>query len=112
MSSGDAPIVGYVEPPPAKKKPGPRKGWKKRTEAAALSPARPGACVGCGADSAGVGLDMVRELVRLARDQASEEAKLAKPTLLYLSARLDGFCSLACWRLHAPEELVDRVDSR
>jgi hypothetical protein len=118
------PIYGYVPPPPepaveprrrgrlpgTKNKPRPAPvdtfdADALKSETVSEPYPSPEACPGCGKETLPVGLPVVRELVNAARDHldgASPELKahLAESSVLQLAARLDGFCSLVCWRDH------------
>ncbi len=65
--------------------------------AAAVEPERP-ACVGCARPTAPLSPEVMAELLRVARDRLSEQPEGGAADILYLAARVDGFCSLACWR--------------
>lgn len=118
-SSALAPLEGYVPlppPEPERKKPGPRKGWKKPAVRDASDPSkfiktvgnpptqlieRP-ACPVCERETSELSMPMVRELVQAAVDrfdvlgQAADQ--VAVSDVRYLAARLSGFCSLSCWQ--------------
>lgn len=71
-------------------------------EAQRKPPALP-ACRLCGDDTTLLSPEMTRELLRSSRDRLADvepelRGKLAEGDLLYVTARLDGFCSLGCWR--------------
>lgn len=66
-------------------------------------------CVGCKQPVATVTLSMMQELLRVARDRLAHEAGDGRTDLLYLAARMDGYCSLGCWMEHGPEGLVARM---
>lgn len=60
-------------------------------------------CPTCGIETPGLSMELVRELVRSARDRAGalpEAARgaIAEVDLSYLAARLDGYCALSCWQ--------------
>jgi hypothetical protein len=63
---------------------------------------RPGACPVCERVATALTLDMVRELVQAAQDRlevlGDRGAEVAVSDVRYLSARLEGLCSLACWQ--------------
>jgi hypothetical protein len=66
-------------------------------------PPQPPACRLCGEDTTLLSPELTREMLRSARDQLVDfepevRGRLAESSLLYVAARLDGFCSLACWR--------------
>lgn len=113
----DGAIEGFVPLPspdaPVRKKPGRKPGWNKKPLAldkfdpAALRVPGPksGQCEVCGGALAAMSLELVQELVRAARDRLLEQvdkpelqAAIAQSDTLYLAARLDGLCSLGCWR--------------
>lgn len=122
------PIAGYVPslpalpngvavgpPEPEPKKPGWPKG-KPRKLPPEPPPARvavEGACNGCGKAVAPLDLPMIAELARIARDRMSEAGGDGRTDLLYLAARVDGYCSLGCWRhAGATEEQVSQLFPR
>ncbi len=125
------PIYGHVLPadvpnavrvddapqaPPAKPKHDPswRKGLPRTTKKSdVFGPAGPGGspvlrpcCVGCTKALTPLDLPMIAELVRVARDRMSEAGGDGRTDVLFLAARLDGYCSLGCWRLNADQKLV------
>lgn len=96
------PITGHVLggpplPNALRKKPGPKR--KEKPDLAT----EPGHCPGCKREAASVSFELCKELIMSARDrqletEAEQRGKAAELDLLYLAARLDGFCSLKCWR--------------
>jgi hypothetical protein len=89
----DDPI--YATPP--RKKPGPKPGSRRLLPVPQEK--EEGQCPCCARTAAPIGLELLRELVRSARDRLlDDESNEAKHDLLYLAARLDGYCSLTCWR--------------
>jgi hypothetical protein len=86
----DEPIFATVP----RKKPGPRKGWKKLPPPV-MEEREEGHCPGCKQPTVPISFEVVKELVKIARDRGPEGAE---HDLLYLAARLDGYCSLTCWR--------------
>ncbi len=117
----DLPDAVRVADPPAKPKRDNR--WKKglprgttkaqydamQARGAALAPAlpAPSSCAGCGQVVAPLSLEMLRELIRVARDRLAEHPEGGRTDVLYFAARVDGYCSLTCWRHHAPEAIVE-----
>lgn len=90
------PLFGIV---PGRKKPGPKPKEKPKEQVVNA----PGQCPSCQSATTAIGFDLCRELVKSARDrqaetEAEQRGKAAELDLLYLAARLDGFCSLKCWR--------------
>lgn len=111
-SSEMEPIYAKVGDLPVKAKRGPKPGqgkggyWAqkrnkdKADEAAALAAPAPGKCRGCEVAIPAMTVDLITEHVRSSRDRITEAAspKGAETDLLFLAARLDGYCSLGCWR--------------
>lgn len=97
-------IYGTVSDATPKKRRGPRPGWKNTHQVADVPtsprPIDPAKCRGCELPISVITVELITEHVRAARDRASEAAspKGAETDLLYLAARLDGYCSLGCWR--------------
>jgi hypothetical protein len=127
MPAPAPPIYGRVlpnalhmqAPPPPEEPPPPRRGGRKKgapnkpkvtdevdlmdlTEALReMTEARK--CHGCQRQMTPMTWDLTRELVRSSRDRMADSdpetrGKLAETDLLYLGARLDGYCSLSCYR--------------
>ena len=102
---------GYVELPMRRRRGGRPKGQKnKPRELPELSremvriAADDGTCAVCGVTVSPLTLDLVRELVRAARDRVQEVHVESAPQsavtdTLYLAARFDGLCSIGCWRV-------------
>lgn len=124
-------IEGFVPlPPPTsngaadakeRKKPGPRKGWK-RSALVSLDASDPAqhrqsstpphgtavlhhsvaACPTCDQEKPQLTLAVVRELVQSSTDRieavGSSAEAVAVSDIRYLAARLNGYCSLGCWR--------------
>lgn len=66
-------------------------------------PSAPLVCQGCSKAVAPLQLDMIAELVRIARDRMAETESDGRTDVLFLAARVDGYCSLSCWRMHAEQ---------
>ena len=114
----DGAIQAFVPLPDERRKPGRKPGWKKppaESTEQQLAKQEPTAraeliamrttCPGCSHDTTGLDLAVTRELVRSSRDRldgAPQEvrAHIAETDMLYLAARLDGYCSLSCWKDH------------
>lgn len=96
------------EPPQAPAKPNnrgrPKGGWPSERSAAKNAlvqlAARDGECPQCGTKIRPMTLDLVHELVRASRDEVQHVGGdvAAAARMLYLAARLDGFCGTACYR--------------
>lgn len=100
-------IAGVVTPPsePPKRKPG-------RPPAKPAAPP-PGACIGCAKALPPLSLEMMGELLRVARDRLAHTDTDGRTDLLYLAARVEGCCSVACWTANvAPESLVQALFDR
>lgn len=102
------PIHGYVpvEPPteaPPRRKPGrpPRNALQSPPPGAAgASTTNPFRCQGCARTLAPFTLELADELVRVARDRMLETQQQPMVDMLYLAARIDGYCSIGCWGHH------------
>lgn len=92
----DAPPIIATVPP--RRKPGrpPRNPPPPPVPAQPRTP-KPG-CTGCGVLVTAISEEMVVELIRLARDRYLSDQTPPTTDMLYLAARLDGYCSAACWR--------------
>jgi hypothetical protein len=91
---------GTIPPPPPMPKssrPPPPRGKPRTFERTS------GRCIGCNKEVAAASLEMVGELVRIARDRLVDGGD-GRTDLLYLAARLDGCCSVGCWREHVATE--------
>lgn len=106
------PIEAFV---PLDSDPSPRKGGRKKgtpnrpkqveggDSADAPVPPSEGFLCACGMRTCPMSADLARELVRASRDKILESqgevmSAIALADTLYLAARFDGYCSLACWR--------------
>ncbi len=122
----DTPIHGYVPPPtdpPPPEEPKRRTGWpkgkprgpKKNALVALPPPPRapvPAACKGCSRALTPLTLDVMQELLRVARDRLLDDGN-ANYEVLYLAARVDGFCGAPCWKMHAAtDEQASALDSK
>ena len=100
---------GTIPPPPPLPKssrPPPPKG-KAKAPPRAFERVH-GRCIGCNKEVAAASLDMVGELVRIARDRLADGSD-GRTDLLYLAARLDGCCSVGCWREHVASDAEVRA---
>lgn len=98
----DDPIIGYVPPP--RRKPGrPPKAPSEPPPPKAAANAPPH-CGGCARGLQPVTLDLADELIRVARDRMLELGQPPTIDILFLAARLDGYCSIGCWRQHGATE--------
>ena len=98
------PIHGYVplEPPtdaPPRRKPGPKPKNALQSPPPASTPS-PYHCQGCARTLTPFTLELADELVRVARDRMLETLQPPTVDVLYLAARLDGYCSIGCWGQH------------
>lgn len=66
-------------------------------------------CPVCKIELSVLTLQMVREMTRGARDRLAYGGAHGQTDLLYLAARMDGYCSLGCWQERAPKALVSRL---
>lgn len=62
-------------------------------------------CAGCARGLQPMTLDLADELVRMARDRMLELLHPPTVDILFLAARLDGYCSIGCWRKHGANEV-------
>jgi hypothetical protein len=109
-------VYGYVPPsgseaPPAptdappRRKPGP-----KPKNALQFPPPVPAStpsafhCQGCARALQPFSLDLADELIRVARDRMLETREPPTVDILFLASRLDGYCSIGCWRQHGATE--------
>lgn len=101
----DEPIIGYVPPttPPPRRKPG-RPPRTAPTPPKVLTKAEPH-CAGCARGLPPVTLELADELIRMARDRMLELLHPPTIDILFLAARLDGYCSIGCWRQHGATEV-------
>lgn len=69
-----------------------------------------GFCLGCKAHLMTMSMPLLRELVRVARERiAVDEGAGARTDILFLAARLDGYCSLGCWKDRAPKAMLGQL---
>jgi hypothetical protein len=109
VHSGPPPI----DEPLTGRRGGRQKGTKNKAKVAPLDefnleairkePIGPTSCQGCQREITPMTWDLTKELVRSSRDRMTDSepetrGKLAETDLQYLGARLDGYCSLSCYR--------------
>lgn len=69
-----------------------------------------GECAGCRKAVGALDVELVSELVRIARDRLIEAGDDVRTDILYLAARVDGYCSIGCWKHHgATEEQTQKL---
>lgn len=97
------------QPTPPRAKPGRKPGAKPKSAIDSFNvdelrkPPPPPVCPLCANEATLLSPEMTRELLRSSRDRLSDVSSemrgvIAESDLLYVTARLDGFCSLGCWR--------------
>lgn len=119
------PVYGYVpptsgsEPPaaptdaPPRRKPGrpPRNALQFPTPPPPASKPSAFHCLGCARALQPFSLELADELVRVARDRMLETGQAPVVDVLFLASRLDGYCSLGCWKEHgATEGQAEQLD--
>ena len=109
------PIYAHVpsEPPPGPTDAPPRKKPGPKPKNALQFPPPPGTpppprsgfhCQGCARALQPFTIELADELIRVARDRMLETQQQPTVDVLFLAARLDGYCSIGCWGHHGATE--------